>query len=97
MDAGSSLLPTVENMTSKQLSHVYHAMFTVSVSEEIVKSSMERVCGKGVHVASQSQILSVLQEIHDRRGEHSVSNPWILHIHIVCHFIQLICNSNKLY
>ena len=68
MDGDSSLLPSVAKMNVNQLAQLYHAMFTVTVSDEIVLKALEHICGKGARVASQAQILPILQLVHDLRG-----------------------------
>ncbi|XP_067932930.1 uncharacterized protein [Watersipora subatra] len=67
MDATTSLLPNVARMDSKQLSHLYHLIFTTDVSSEIVKESIEAVCGRGVEIARDTQITPVLQEVINRQ------------------------------
>lgn len=43
-------------------------MFMVAVPDENVKAAVEDICGEHTNIIVRSQILPVLQRIHDRRG-----------------------------
>jgi len=68
-DIGVAFLPPVKQMSLDQLSQLYHAMFMVSVPDETVEAALTKICGSMPKFASRAEILPVLQEIHDRRGD----------------------------
>lgn len=51
-----------------QISNLYKSMFSVSVSDNAVASALDSVCGKGTKAALRSQLVAVLQHVHDYKS-----------------------------
>lgn len=65
-------LPHVERASSYLISQLYYDMFMVSVPEDEVRNVIHKMCGKHADWVKPSDVLSILQEIHDRRGMYVV-------------------------